>query len=346
MAQALYCPELGYYERAAASIGRAGDFFTSVSIGPLFGRLLAAQFARWLASLDGRVQLVEAGAHDGRLARDVLGALQREHPHVFARVRLCLVEPSAKRRAWQRETLRDFTDRVTWWDSWADAEAAGGVRGVIYANELLDAFPVRRLGWDALAQMWFEWGVGREGNAFVWARMPLLDADEVRRELARGGIVVPPQLGAVLPDGFTVEITPRATGWWREAARMLRRGWLMTLDYGREGAEFLRPERSRGTLRAFRQHRHADDPLAAPGEQDLTADVNFTAIRAAGEVAGLVTDMFTTQEQLFCEVLRAMTVAGGAHTNWTPAEARQAQTLLHPEHLGRAFRVLVQSRHG
>jgi SAM-dependent MidA family methyltransferase len=344
MEQALYCPELGYYERAAASIGRGGDFFTSVSVGPLFGRLLAAQFAGWLGQLDGPVRLVEAGAHDGRLARDLLGALQREHPQLFARARLTLLEPSAARRAWQRESLREFSDHVDWWSSWADADSAGGVRGVIYANELLDAFPVRRFGWDARAQTWFEWGVDCVDGAFVWAKIVLRDEAAVRSELARGGIIVPPELGAVLPDEFTVELAPGATEWWRGAARALRRGWLLTLDYGRDGGEFLRPERSRGTLRAFRGHRFADDPLATPGEQDLTADVNFTAIRAAGEEAGLVTVQFLSQEQFFSGLAGRLAVDPDGHTNWTPGEVRQFQTLAHPAQLGRAFRVLIQTR--
>jgi SAM-dependent MidA family methyltransferase len=347
MELALYCPELGYYERGAASIGRGGDFFTAVSVGPLFGRLLAHQFADWLTPLDGEVRLVEAGAHDGQLARDVLGALRREHPQLFARARLALLEPSPERREWQRATLREFSNRVDWWSSWADAESAGGVRGVIYANELLDAFPVRRLGWDARAQAWFEWGVdcaGGAGGEFSWARIPVSDQAAMQRQLAQQGIVVPPELEAVLPDEFTVEVAPGASEWWRGAAHALRQGWLMTLDYGREGPEFLRPERGRGTLRAFRQHRLVENPLVMPGEQDLTADVNFTAIRGAGEAAGLVTAQFASQEQFFGGLVRRLPAAAGGHTNWTPEEMRQFQTLVHPEQLGRAFRVLIQTR--
>jgi SAM-dependent MidA family methyltransferase len=344
MEQALYCPNLGYYERRAASIGRAGDYFTAVATGPMFGRLLAWRFAAWLRELPGEQQLVEAGAHDGRLAHDILDALRRQHPAEFERVRLCLVEPSASRRAWQAETLREFSSRVCWWSSWDEAHAAGGVTGIIYANELLDAFPVRRFGWDAPRQRWFEWGVSHATGTFVWVRMELADPGSVEQLLAEHGLGVPPELAAVLPDGFTVECAPEAIRWWGQAARALRRGRLLTLDYGREATGFLQPHCRQGTLRAFRQHRPADDPLAMPGEQDLTADVNFTAVRSAGEAAGLITECFQSQEQFFSELLRSMTAGPGEYTNWTPSQVRQVQTLLHPEHLGRAFHVLVQRR--
>jgi SAM-dependent MidA family methyltransferase len=118
---------------------------------------------------------------------------------------------------------------------------------------------------------------------------------------------------------------------------------LMTIDYGLTVNELILPDRTRGTLRAYFRHHASDDVLANVGEQDLTAHVNFSAIQAAGESAGLKTDSFQTQSQFLTQVLGKGLLAD-SFGQWTPAQARQFQTLTHPEHLGRAFRVLVQSR--
>ena len=216
---------------------------------------------------------------------------------------------------------------------------------LIFSNELLDSMPMRRLSWDAKQQTWFEQGVGLEQERFVWQPMQKL-GQEVR-ELLRSSSLEPVLAeGAckVLPDGFTLEVSSAAVHWWRDAAGALGRGKLLTIDYGLTADELLRPERARGTLRAYHRHAVNADPLANPGMQDLTAHVNFTALRTAGEAAGLKTEVFVTQE-LFLTGIAARTWSGElAFGKWTAEQNRQFQTLTHPEHLGRAFRVLVQSR--
>ncbi|MBI3881495.1 MAG: SAM-dependent methyltransferase [Verrucomicrobia bacterium] len=360
MELALYCPALGYYERDTAStgtVGRAGDFFTSVSVGSAFGELLAHRFATWLREADGsaepsaekggRLTLVEAGAHDGRLAADVLTELQSAHADLFARLEYWIVEPSDARRVWQRERLAPFAGRVHWAAGWPEL-AARGVRGVIFSNELLDAFPARRIGWDAARRAWFEWGVATQDGHFVWTCLPLRAGDGDAFPFADCGLPLDAPTRAalldVLPDGYTIEVNPRAAAWWREAARALRAGVLVTFDYGLPAAEWFRPERPRGTLRAYRDHRASDDLLAAPGEQDLTGHVNFTTLQQAGEAEGLRTVAFETQEKFLADTLASLSAAGALSRNWTAARARQLQTLTHPQHLGRAFRVLAQSR--
>jgi SAM-dependent MidA family methyltransferase len=148
----------------------------------------------------------------------------------------------------------------------------------------------------------------------------------------------------VLPDGFTVEISPAAEQWWREAASVLESGRLVTLDYGLTADEFFAPERRAGTVRAYCHHRSGGDVLAHPGEQDITAHVNFTAIQAAGESSGLRTEAFLTQAQFLTGIAARIWKGGASFGEWTPERTRQFQTLTHPEHLGQSFRVLVQSR--
>jgi SAM-dependent MidA family methyltransferase len=208
--------------------------------------------------------------------------------------------------------------------------------GVIFSNELLDAMPVHRLGWDAAAKKWFEWGVALEGKKFVWAKKQKseLNLPSVLRHL-------PSSLLDVLPDGYTLEMSPAAENWWREAAGSLERGRLMTIDYGLDADELFSPSRLRGTLRAyFRQH-VADDLLANAGEQDLTAHVNFPAVQAAGESAGLAPESFSTQAQFLTRILEKV-VKDKSFGGWNTSRTRQYQTLTHPEHLGRAFQVLIQ----
>lgn len=343
MELALYCPKLGYYERSTASIGRAGDFITSASIGSVFGELLAFQFSDWMEAISRPVQLVEAGAHDGRLARDVLNHIRAFHPGLFERVELWLIEPSAMRREAQAATLAEFSPRVRWFTDWS--ELPDRVKGVIYSNELLDAFPVRRFAWDSPSQRWFEWGVALENEQFVWAKMPGgADDSETNRLLRECGFELTPELVRVLPDGFILECCPAAMAWWSTAARSLGRGKIVAIDYGWDALGFLRPERAQGTLRAYLRQHVAGDPLAQPGEQDLTAHVNFTAIRDAGERAGLITELLEPQEKFLTRVAERTWNLDNPFGKWTPARMRQFRTLMHPEHLGRPFRVLVQAR--
>ena len=339
MELALYCPDCGYYEKENDTIGRRGDFYTSVSVGPLFGELLAFQFAEWLAALNPQLttlNLVEAGAHDGRLAKDILNWLRRRRPALFERVEYSIIEPSLRRREWQRETLKTFPN-VRWLDSEL-ATYNRQLKGVIFANELLDALPVHRLGWDAKRREWFEWGVSVEGERFVWTRLP---------EKIQSVLLPPPpadELQAVLPDGFTTEVGPAAQTWWEDAAQALKSGKLLTIDYGGRGEELFQPARANGTLRAYHRHRASDDLLAQPGGQDLTAHVNFTAIQTAGENAGLNTEAFASQAQFLTGIAQQVWQDGSDFGPWTSEHTRQFHTLTHPEHLGRAFRTLIQSR--
>jgi SAM-dependent MidA family methyltransferase len=341
MELALYAPDTGFYERDSGVIGRAGDFYTSVSAGSLFGELLACQFADWLEALPvSRCQIVEAGAHDGSLGADVLNWLGRNRPALLERWQYWIVEPSLRRQHWQREKLKGFSDQVRWFRALADLPAAA-VTGVIFSNELLDAFPVRRLGWDAAQKDWFEWGVVWECDRFAWRRMPAPDAGEI---LSDCGVNPPPALLAVLPDGFTLDLCPAANAWWREAAAKLCCGKLLTIDYGLAAEQLLAPERQHGTLRPYRRHHIAPDPLADPGEQDLTAHVNFTALQRAGEAAGLRTELLCTQAQFLTRIAEPLWKDTAPTPGWTSEKTRVFQTLSHPEHLGRAFQVLVQSR--
>jgi SAM-dependent MidA family methyltransferase len=343
MELALCCPVYGYYEKEGDTVGRRGDFITSVSIGSLFGELLAFQFSEWLDELRGAdcgMRIVEAGAHDGHLARDLLTWLRERRAGLFREIEYWIVEPSARRRERLEKALLEFGDSIRWatqLSDLADPPRPGGVGGIIFCNELLDAMPVHRLGWDAENRAWFEWGVTERDGRFVWTRVP-------NPAFSVSHPALPPSLADVLPDGFTTEICPAAQDWWRQAATSLRAGKLLTIDYGLAGEDFFMPERNEGTLRAYDRHRLISDVLANPGEQDITAHVNFTAIQSAGESAGLRTEQWVGQPAFLTRIAERAWRRPDTFGEWTPARTRQFQTLTHPEHLGRSFRVLVQSR--
>ncbi len=338
MELALYAPGLGYYERRRLP-GRAGDFFTSVSVGPIFGQLLAFQFAQWLDAEfpQGRIQIVEAGAHDGRLAADILAWLDHRRPDLLARLEYCLLDPSPARRAWQEKTLLPWRPRVAWAPDIASL-GAGQVAGLIFSNEFLDALPVHRLAWDAAERTWREWRVAVEGETFVW-RLGEPSAGMAARLPRVSG-----ELAAVLPDGFIIESVPLAPAWWSAAAGALRRGKLLTIDYGLVGDDCFRPERARGTLRAYARHRASADLLANPGAQDLTAHVNFSALEEAGRAADLRTEGLLRQAQFLTQILAQIHARPESFDPWDQKSVRQFQTLTHPEHLGERFLVLVQTR--
>jgi SAM-dependent MidA family methyltransferase len=337
MELALYCPELGFYDRFPHRIGTAGDFYTSVTVGPAFGALLAFQSARWLENIpDHGGQLVEAGAHDGQLALDILGWLRRHESQLFSSIAYWILESSPARQRWQQTKLGELAEKVRWLPSVASLPA-GGVRGVILSNEFLDALPVHRCGWDAGTRSWFEWGVGLEEGRFTWVRLPLTAA-------IAGLLVLPPALQEILPDGFVFDVSPQAVAWWRKAASALACGYLLTLDYGYTRAERLGSGQSLDTLRAYHRHRLSEEVLARPGEQDLTAHVDFSALAEAGEALGLQTESHVAQGRFLTGVYEMALTRHPTAIEWSAAERRQFLTLTHPEHLGTRFRALVQRR--
>lgn len=361
---ALYCPVYGYYEKEGDTVGRRGDYYTSVSVGPLFGQLLARQFSRWLRQLHEserpsrrqKLRLMEAGAHDGTLARDILRWLDRYEPALVKTVEYCLVEPSDRRQVIQRKTLQEFASRIVWVKSLEAlcsvanpaAPDPPGVRGILFSNELFDAMPLHRLGWDKAKGGWFEWGVTVREGRFEWVRLTNPGAPaRYASELDPYGVAAQPwpqELLHALPEGFTIEVCPAANRWWAQAAAMLQKGKLVTLDYGLEDFEWFSPARQNGTLRAYYRHQLSPDVLSRPGEQDLTAHVNFSALARVGASAGLKTEALVSQEKFLTGIAAPLWESKAPPAEWTAAHTRQFQTLTHPGHFGRSFRVLVQSR--
>lgn len=329
MERALFDPAEGYYASGRARIGRRGDFYTNVSVGRMFGAVIADQVAEVWARL-GRpadFSFVEQGANDGRLAADVLEALREGHPTCFAATRATLVEPFAALAEAQRATLGDHAGRVDWVGS---VDALPPFEGVHFTNEYADALPVRLFvrGEDA----WLErFVVGKDGS--------LAFEDRPAAEIPA---VLPP----AAPVGNVVEARPDAAGWIAAVAGRLRRGLTLIVDYGFPRPQLYAEWRAEGTLSGYRAHRRDDAPLEETGEKDLTAHVDFTELAEAGRAAGLELAGFTDQYHFLVgaatpRLLAMETAAPGAQRD---ADLRALKTLLHPETMGTQFKYLALTR--
>jgi SAM-dependent MidA family methyltransferase len=325
MELALYHPAYGYYTSGRAQIGRKGDFFTNVSVGPLFGRLLAMEFARlWEAG--GRpadFALVEQGAHGGELMGDVLGGLRELAPECLAASRAVIVEPSDVLAERQQQHLASLP--VEWMASLDELEPFAGVH---FSNELPDAFPVHLVTWTGTG--WRERGVDVREDRLAFVDLPLSSM-----ALAEACAAIPQPL----PAGYVTEVNLIAPRWLGSIAAKLTRGSVLLVDYGYTREEYYAPERIEGTLSAYAHHRREPDLLAQPGEVDLTAHVNFTSLIEAGERAGLRLAEFTDQHH-FIAHLGMDYFAEGTHAK----ERRAFMTLMHPQFMGQAFKVLRMER--
>lgn len=320
---ALYHPEWGYYAREEASknIGRRGDFFTSVSVGSLFGRLLARQFADWWQS-SGRpspFHLMECGGLDGRLAGDILLALERESADCFCALKYVLVEPLPRLQQLQQETLSKYS-QVSWVDS---VDRLESVQGIIFVNELLDAFPFQV--YEQRDDGCWEWKVGSNGKSFCWTLGPQNP---------------PSPLSAVSTASYRgkFEICSQHVVWLEKVSRVLRKGRILLLDYGWTDEEYFQISRPEGTLRGYRNHQLAEDVLADPGEQDLTAHVRWTPILKMTGLLGLTAEEFIQQGRWLTRLVAEHQMELNAQ------EVRQFQTLTHSEMMGSPFRVLVLAK--
>jgi SAM-dependent MidA family methyltransferase len=325
MELALYHPAHGYYATAPQRSGKHGDFFTSVDVGPLFGELIAVQLAEmWLlleAAGAEHFDLVEAGAGNGRLARDILDAASSNHPGFYDRVRLTLVERSAAARAAQIDMIGPHAGRLV---SSSD-RLPRRVTGTILANELLDALPVHVVAMRTTGIC--EVGVGERNGALIELDIPLSHpelADDVD-----------------LDEDTRVEVGLAAADWIREAALSLERGFMLLFDYGYDVQVAYQSVHPDGTLMAYRAHRaNPGDWLTDPGSTDLTAHVDLSAIRRVASAAGLETLGILDQTYFLLGLGLAQRLDSG-HDRRSIAQRLAARTLLMPGGLGSTMKTMV-----
>ena len=330
MELALYAPGLGYYSAGAQKFGAAGDFVTASEISPLFSACVARQCAEVLRLVDGG-DVLEVGAGSGVFVADLLVALAAadELP-----ARYLILERSADLRARQQALLAErvpqYLERVQWLDRLPERR----LRGVVFANELLDALPVHMftLTEDGPQELY----VAQSQSEFHWQPVPcgtLLQGrvDALLREVGE------------LPLGYTSEINLAAEAWVRSVADILECGALLLADYGFPRREYYHSQRSGGTLMCHYRHHAHDNPFLWPGLQDITAHIDFTAVAETADAAGLDVAGYTTQGAflLACGITEILS-AYDDDTQLRLAQGVKKLTL--PHEMGELFKVMALTR--
>lgn len=321
MELALYEPGDGYYASGKVRIGKQGDFFTNVSVGAFFGRLLAGQLVEVWERLGrpGDFTVVEQGAHDGTLAADVVSALSELLPGGF---RYLIIEPASFWRTEQEKVLGRFGDRIGWVD---DVSRLPRFRGVHLSNELVDALPFHLL--QSQGDGWRELMVIRAGDGFAFQSA---DTD-----------VIPPALPE-RPEGVLLEVRPAAVAWLASMAERLEAGMILIIDYGYTRENLWAEHRTRGTFSCYSGHRRDDDVLSNPGSKDITSHVDFTQLADEAGRLGLGVEGFADQHHYLVGASETYlrSLEGSAPVGESRKALRNLQTLIHPESMGRQFHYL------
>jgi SAM-dependent MidA family methyltransferase len=348
----LYDPIAGYYSRNAEQFGKAGDFYTSSDVHAVFGRLLARQFEEMWQALDrpAQIEILELGPGRGLFARDVLDWSRKKFPDFFAATKYTLQESSPALQAKLQETLSEHIvsgkaaisvvePRAASRAADIRRNASGETPLIIFANEFFDSLPVEILS----AQGKLHLALEADHLAEIW----LPPANEELEYLDRYSVHPESQENEHENEKDRIEVPLAAQVWLAQAANAIGRGFLVAIDYGYIRSEQL-AGRHRGTLMAYRQHSTSANVYEAPGEQDLTAHVNFTALTAAAEQAGMRTERLITQSQFLMGIGEKTQFADAFEECRVPQErakiALQLKHLVTPEGMGETFQVLVASR--
>jgi SAM-dependent MidA family methyltransferase len=335
MRECLYHPVHGYYSKAESK--RFADYYTSVDVHPIFARLLARQFAEMWESLDRPAEftLVEAGAGAGRFAVHVLDFCAAKLPAFYGALRYIAVERSATRR---EQASRHGNHHALAGHFTTSAEVPARIAaGCLFSNELVDALPVHRVVMDGGALK--EVLVGFRDGHFEDVMAPLSTC-AISEYFAAQEIA--------LCEGQHAEAGLEACDWIGEIGRRLERGYVLTIDYGHHAADLFDEHHMRGTLLAYHNHRVSEDYYASPGEQDLTAHANFTALENWGKRSGLETAGFTSQTAFLMALGQGNEFADLYDEGQSEAERTkgrlQLKTLIYPEGMGERFQVLIQRK--
>lgn len=334
MELALYAPGLGYYSAGAHKLGARGDFTTAPETSALFSRCVARSCESVLTRLGGG-DVLEVGAGSGVMAADLLRELE---------ARGCLpenyfiLERSADLRERQRTYLVQRLPHLQTRIRWLDRAPTRPWRGVLVANEVLDALPVTLFGWHADRQI--EYGVAWDGDRFAWAGRPAAPA-------------VAERIGTWATDfgwdaDYRSEFAPSLAPWLEALTEQLAAGAALFVDYGYPRREYYHADRRRGTLLCHYRHRAHPDPLVLPGLQDITAHVDFTAVAEAADALGLRVCGFTPQAQYLLHagiegMLAEAFPETGGHGDYLKLAA-QAKTLLLPGEMGERFKAMLLLR--
>lgn len=334
MSAALYQPGLGYYSAGSRKFGPDGDFITAPEISSIFSRCLARQCAEVLNTLDQGI-ILELGAGTGIMAKDIL--LEMERMNTLP-TKYYILEVSAdlmqRQQSLLKETIPELYDRFVWLDSLPDESFPG----LILANEVLDALPVKRF--KKSSGSFKEMKVGKKNEQFDWVE------SEADPELLKQLLELEKKILTPFPEQYVSEINTGLNAWLDSMADILKKGVIFFIDYGYTEKEFYHPDRNDGSLLCFYRHRAHSDPFIYPGLQDITASVDFTTLAECADSLGLHVSGYTTQAYFLmaCGLdeitadLTSMDIRAQAET------AQQIRTLTMPAEMGERFKVMALTK--
>jgi len=333
----LYHPIHGYYQTGREKIGKKGDYYTSASVHPVFGRLLGRQLREMGGFLEERpFWLVEAGAGRGSLAADILADLAQDSPVLFDRVRYGILERSPSFIEEQKARLEPYRGKVEWLDLQEVQE--GGLQGCFFANEFIDAFPVHRVmvKGGRIREVY----VTEEDGAFCEV-LGEPCSEEISRYL--DGMAIR------LEEGQQAEVNLEIARWYDQVGRVLRRGFILIIDYGYLAQDLYVSDRPSGTLLCYYRHTCSSDPYTHIGFQDITSHVNFTDLIKKGESLGFQLTGFVPQYQFLLSLGFLGQISRqkdkGLSSDESLMERLTMKHLILPDGgMGDTFKVLIQHR--
>ncbi len=331
---ALYYPELGYYTSKEQKIGGYGDFFTSSELDKAFGNLLAEQFVEIYQKINSdKFQIVEIGAGKGYLAHDILEHLKNKYPEIYKKTTYTIIEKSPYHIEIQKTILKEF-DIVDWKQDIIDFQDES-VEGIIFSNELFDAFPVHMI---------------RKKDGKIYEIFIQLNKNdevvEIEKEAPQEILDYLKELNINIPEGMTTEINLDAVDYIQKIGKKLKKGYVITIDYGYPSAELYKEYRKRGTLLCYYRHKYSEDYYKNVGMQDITAHVNFSALNYFGKKSGLELTGFTDQAHFLSnlglmEIIMELQEKGDFESY---ERINRLKTLVLPKGMGEKFKILVQHK--
>lgn len=335
----LYHPEHGYYNSARVKLGKQGDFYTNMHLGPVYARILARHLASVWESLGNpqRFELVEMGAGDGQFARELLPWISQRMPELAAAMHYTAVEQSAHQRASIQEALIKCGIPA---EARATLPEGSTITGVVFCHEFFDALPVHILVWRA--GQWKERCVGWQEDRLVW-----VEKEPTRQELVEEA---EKRVEAGWPaesreEGWQAEVSLAAIEWAQRLESILERGELLIVDYGYTLEEWQMGRFREGSAMGYREHKAITDLLATPGDQDLTAHINFDIfLEAIAHRTPRPTVRFRSQSRFLVAAGEADqfadVFADCADESARTRRALQLKSLILPEGMGSTFQVL------
>ena len=340
MAACLYEPGLGYYTSPGRKVGAEGDFYTSMNVHLIFGRLVAREICRMWESMGspGRFDIIEAGAGAGQLAKDILDTIEGINRPLYNVLTYRLVEKEPTLKEAQKAKLADHLAHLGWHTPEELAEGGSTFSGCLLSNELIDAMPVHLVEMTpaGLMEVYVTALDGEFGEMLDEPSTPEL-ADYLKR------------LGISLFAGQRAEISLAAIGWLEAAAKAVEKGFVLTIDYGYPADELYAPMRKNGTLLCYYKHTTEESPYTRVGLQDITSHVNFTALMARGEELGLHTVWFGEQYRFLLgtglmEEMLALEKSCASETELIKNRLALKKLMLPDGGMGDTFKVLIQAK--